>query len=57
MLLYDPTCAQTSIVSGICAPAQTQLKDYLWAYLKDLNDVIDSPWCSISDFNELENFI
>jgi len=56
MLLYDPTCIQTFIVSGIYARAQSQLKDQFWAHLKELSYVINSPWCLIGDFNELETY-
>ena len=56
MLIYDPMPAQTSVVSGIYALAPINQKAHFWEYLLELNNVIDSPWCLIGDFNELENF-
>jgi len=55
MLLYDPVCPQMSVVSGIYAPAQVHQKPSFWTHPKDLNGVMDSPWCLIGDFNELEH--
>ena len=55
MLIHDPTIAKTTVVSGIYAPAQSAQKHQFWAHLKELNAVMDSPWCLIGDFNELEN--
>jgi len=49
MLIYDPAYAQTSVVSGIYAPAQTHHKAQFWEHLKELDAVIDSPWCVIGD--------
>jgi len=56
MLIYDPVLAQTSVVSSTYAPVQISQKAPFWEHLLELNNVIDSPWCLIGDFNELENF-
>jgi len=54
MLVLDVSSQQFSIISGVYAPAQPNQKDAFWAHLKNLNSVIDKPWCLIGDFNELE---
>jgi len=54
MLVFDVSSQQFSIVSGVYAPAQPKQKDAFWSHLKNLNSVIDKPWCLIGDFNELE---
>ena len=54
MLVFDVARQQFSIISGVYAPAQSHQKDAFWSHLKNLNQVIDKPWCLIGDFNELE---
>ena len=54
MLVFDVLIQKFSIISGIYAPAQPCHKDAFWAHLRNLNGVIDKPWCIIGDFNELE---
>jgi len=54
MLVFDVLIQKFSIISGIYAPAQSGQKDAFWSYLQNLNRVIDTPWCLIGDFNELE---
>ena len=54
MLVFDVLTQKFSIISGIYAPAQSWRKDAFWAHLRNLNGVIDKPWCLIGDFNELE---
>ena len=54
MLVFEFSTQKFSIISGIYAPAQSSAKDPFWAHLRNLNDVIDLPWCIIGDFNELE---
>ena len=54
MLVFEYSTQKFSIISGIYAPAQHSEKDPFWAHLRNLNDVIDLPWCLIGDFNELE---
>jgi len=54
MLVFDILIQKFSIISGIYAPAQTCHKDGFWTHLRNLNSVIDTPWCLIGDFNELE---
>jgi len=54
MLVLDNHSQKLSIISGIYAPAQSAQKDAFWAHLSNLHNVVDSPWCLIGDFNELE---
>jgi len=51
----DLAIQKLCIISGIYAPAQLGQKDPFWQHLAELNAVIDSPWCLIGDFNELED--
>ena len=55
MVVYDTLKKCSSIISGVYAPAQTQDKYRFWNQLKQLNNVIDLPWCIIGDLNELAN--
>ena len=55
MLVLDCDIQKLSVISGIYAPAQSGQKDSFWQHLADLNAVVDSPWCLIGDFNELED--
>ena len=55
MLVFDVAIQKLSVISGIYAPAQSGQKDSFWQHLADLNAVVDSPWCLIGDFNELED--
>ena len=55
MLVMDLEVQKLSIISGVYAPAQLGQKASFWQHLADLNAVIDSPWCLIGDFNELED--
>jgi len=54
MLVFDVISQKFSIISGVYAPAQPSHKDAFWTHLRNLNCVIDKPWCLIGDFNELE---
>jgi len=54
MLVFDVVIQKFSIISGIYAPAQPGHKDVFWNHLRNLNAIIDTPWCLIGDFNELE---
>ena len=54
MLIFDIISQKFSIISGIYAPAQNGHKDAFWNHLRDLNRIVDMPWCLIGDFNELE---
>jgi len=54
MLVFEYSSQKFSIISGIYALAQSSEKAAFWAHLRNLNDVIDLPWCLIGDFNELE---
>ena len=54
MLVFDVLVQKFSIISGIYGPAQHGHKDVFWNYLRNLNSIIDKPWCLIGDFNELE---
>jgi len=51
MLVFEHSTHKFSILSGIYAPAQAREKDAFWAHLRNLNSVIDMPWCLIGDFN------
>jgi len=55
MLVFDVLIQKFIIISGIYAPAQSCHKDAFWNHLRNLNSVIDKPWCLIGDFNELEH--
>ena len=55
MLVFEYSSQKFSIISGIYAPAQPNAKEAFWTNLRNLNDVIDMPWCLIGDFNELES--
>jgi len=55
MLVMDLDVQKLCIISGVYAPAQLGQKESFWQHLADLNTVIDSPWCLIGDFNELED--
>jgi len=54
MLVFEYSSQKFSILYGIYAPAQASEKDAFWALLRNLNAIIDMPWCLIGDFNELE---
>jgi len=54
MLVFDVLIQKFSIISGVYAPAQPCHKDAFWSHLRNVNSVIDKPWCLIGDFNELE---
>jgi len=54
MLIFEYATQKFSIISGIYAPAQPSEKEPFWTHLRNLNDVIDMPWCLIGDFNEIE---
>ena len=54
MLIFDIVIQKFSIISGIYAPVQSRQKDVFWNHLRNLNGIIDMPWCLIGDFNELE---
>jgi len=54
MLVFDNLTQYLSIISGVYAPAQPLDKDAFWVHLRNLNFIIDKPWCLIRDFNELE---
>jgi len=54
MLVFEYSSQKFSIISGIYAPTKAIDKDDFWTYLRNLNDIIDMPWCLIGDFNELE---
>jgi len=53
MLVHDVQKAQNCVVSGVYAPAQEKDKNPFWEHLKEMNTVVDMPWCIIGDFNEL----
>jgi len=53
MVVHDTALAQNVVISNIYAPAQLRHKEYFWEHLIELNNVIDSPWCLISDLNEI----
>ena len=55
MLVFDVAIQKFSIISGVYGPAQSCQKDIFWGHLRNLNSVIDNPWCIIGDFNELEH--
>jgi len=55
MLIFDAVVQKFSIISGIYAPAQPGQKAVYWNHLRNLNSLIDKPWCLIGDFNELES--
>ena len=42
MLVHDTTKTVSSIISGVCPPAQEREKDVFWDYLVELNEVIDN---------------
>jgi len=54
MLVHDTINAQNSVVSMIYAPAQASHKLQFWERLGEIDTVIDSPWCLLGDFNEIE---
>ena len=56
MLVFYNSIQKLSVISGVYAPAQLCEKEAFWTHLLELNFVIDSPWCLIGDFNELEEF-
>jgi len=41
---------------AIYAPGRSGHKDVFWRHLKQLNELINLPWCLIGDFNELLQF-
>ena len=43
MLVYDMSKHCSSIISGVCVPAQSQDKDCFWNQLVQMNNVIDLP--------------
>ena len=55
LLVHDPSCNKTCIVSGVYGPTKEMDKDVFWTHLDNLNTVFDLPWALIGDFNELEN--
>jgi len=54
MLVFGVLSQKLSIISGVYASAQPRDKDAFWTHLRNLNCIIDKPWCLIGDFNELE---
>ena len=53
MLVHDTTNANSVITSEIYVLAQQREKEAFWDHLRELNGVIDLPWCLIEDINEL----
>ena len=56
MLVMDLNIQKPSVFSRIYGPAQLGQRYPFWQHLIHLNDVINTPWCLIGDFNELEEF-
>ena len=54
MLVLDIKTQHLSTISNVYAPTKGSEKPSFWHHLIELNAVIDTPWCFIGNFNELE---
>ena len=55
MLILDTNIQKLVTISSIYAPTKKDENPAFWNHLSQRNFVIDTPWCIIGDFNELEN--
>ena len=55
MLVLDVKTQQLSTISSVYTSIKPSEKSFFWNHLSELNNIIDTPWCIIGDFNELED--
>ena len=54
MLVFDTHTQQMVTLSSVYGPIKVSKKSAFWNHLLELNTIIDTPWCLLGDFNELE---